>query len=310
MKPVRLAAAQKICRVLPPIISQRMRSWIYSHRLAQRDAFECVVQAQTGSMLKGSTEDFHFYPFSVHGFYDFRNVTVALALASRGDIIIEVGANVGTESVCFADIIGPEGVAHAFEPLPSNIARLQKANDLSKHRNIRVHPCALSNKDTRTHFVVPPVTASGIGHIAQEGETFGQTIEIQVMRLDSLKQEIGQAKLIFVDIEGEEVKFLEGARKYLQDFRPALVLEASPQLLKRAGSSVHALFQTVAGYGYGIYRIGRLGLHQAEPDEQSRAANWVCLSENREVLATRISQWILRCATLPCVSGLNPLSRG
>ena len=44
-------------------------------------------------------------------------------MTNNGDVILEVGANVGTETVSYADIVGPDGIVHAFEPVPSNVSR-------------------------------------------------------------------------------------------------------------------------------------------------------------------------------------------
>lgn len=144
MKPRRLTVAQKACRYLPPIISQRVRTWLYSYESAKQDDFTLIARALTGSRLEGTTKDVHFYPFCIHGYYDWRNSAVALALASKGDTIIEIGANIGTETITFADIVGARGVVHAFEPLPSNSERLRRAVELSRYKNIVVHECALS----------------------------------------------------------------------------------------------------------------------------------------------------------------------
>lgn len=66
--------------------------------------------------LKVDSAIFHFYPFIFHGFYDWRNIAVCSAVCGAGSSIIEVGGNVGTETVCFADIVGREGHVVALEP--------------------------------------------------------------------------------------------------------------------------------------------------------------------------------------------------
>ena len=296
--------------MLPPIISQRLRRLLYPYDLAQHDNFSCIVRAQTGSLLEGSTNDFHFYPFSIHGYYDWRNVAVALALTNNGDVILEVGANVGTETVSYADIVGPDGVVHAFEPVPSNVSRLRRACDLSEYKNIVIHGCALSNRIGQTEFVLPPEYSSGTGHIAQEHEDNpGETIQVPVMTLDSIHEEVNRANLICIDIEGEEVAFLDGAENYLKACRPHLVLEASPVLLERASVTMNDLYERLKNLGYSMYRISRFGLCTVDPNVQSKPGNWVCLSHSQKALADRISGYILRCALLPCVRGVNPLTQ-
>ena len=152
-------------------------------------------------MLEGDTIDFHFYPFSIQGYYEFRSVAIALALAAPGDTVIEVGANVGTETVSFSDVVGPRGTVHAFEPLPSNAHWIQRAVELSRQKNIILHESALSNFSGCASFSVPPERSSGTGHVLGDGDAAARTIDVQVTTLDALSKEIGGATLVFVDIE-------------------------------------------------------------------------------------------------------------
>ncbi len=273
-----------------------------------------MARALTGSLLEGSTGDFHFYPFSIQGYYEWRNVAVAAALAAEGDTIIEIGANVGTETVCFADLAGPKGRVHAVEPLPSNVAALRRAHELSGHRNISVHALALSHQSGQVDFAVPPEHASGIGHIAGANEeSVAEKIRVQCVTLDSLMPQIGPAQIIFMDAEGEELNILRGGDRYLRAFRPHLVLEASPRLLQRAGCELSDLHRTLDDLEYAVYEITRFGLKPVEPAGQSKwrktTRNWLCLGKDRSALAGRIRRNILRSALLPCLPGLNPLAR-
>lgn len=309
-KPTRLTIAQALCRRLPPMFAQRLRSLIYPYNLAIRDNFTCVARALTGSMLEGTTADFHFYPFSVQGYYEWRNVAIAAALVSEGDAIIEIGANVGTETVCFANLAGPEGRVHAVEPLPSNVAALRRANELSELKNITVHTCALSNRSGHADFAVPPSHASGIGHIIGRGENSpSEIIRVPCATLDSLTPEFGPARIIFMDVEGEEVNILRGGASYLREFRPHLVLEASPKLLRRSGYELHDLRKTLEELGYDVFEITRFGLKPASPGAQRGTRNWLCLGKNQNALFNKARRSLVRAAWLPCLPGLNPLAR-
>src|SRR5687767_4555753 len=234
-KPLRLAIAQLLCRRFPPFISQKMREAIYSGHYGRTDNYSCAARAQTGSVLEGVTSDYHFQKFCVNGFYDWRNIALCLAVASRGDTIIDVGANIGTETISFADIVGPAGKVHAIEPLPAHVQTLRRANESSRYKNIAVYPYALSSSEGVASFIPPPVHHNGVGHLAwQSSDDSTKAISVSVRTLDSLSTEkrIGPARLIVTDLEGEEVNFLHGARQYIGEHRPYLLMEAAPPLLK------------------------------------------------------------------------------
>lgn len=309
--PRRLRLAQHLCRWLPPIMSMRLRSVVYPQKMAFQDDFPFTVKSQTGSQYSGRTSDFHGYPFSVHGYYEWRNWALAAAVCAPGDTIIEIGANVGTETVGFRDIIGDSGKVFAFEPVPANLEALHHLVVLNRWRNVHVQPLALGDAECRLSFVLPPHKhASGVGHLAVGQETNpAQTIEVQCQRLDTLINDIGPAKAIFCDAEGAETMILRGAQEYLGQHKPALVLEASPKLLVRAGSNLVQLHETLHSFNYVAFAVGRFGLSRVVDFKNSNAGNWFCVHNSMIRLARKCSASIARCGLLPCLRGLNPLCR-
>lgn len=169
-KPFRLALAQKVCRPLPPLISQRIRTFIYPQKCAFEDDYEFEVRALTGSRFRRRTGDFHGYPFSVHGYYEWRNWAIALAVCSPRDRIIEIGANIDTEMVGFADIVGRKGCVYAFEPFPDNVRAIQTNVTLDGLNHVTVFAVAVGAADGQIQFVAPPDKhASGVGFVTHTG---------------------------------------------------------------------------------------------------------------------------------------------
>ena len=309
--PTRLAIAQRLCRVLPPVLSMRLGSLLYPQAQAFADDFRFTVRAQTGSSYSGRTSDFQGHPFSIHGYYEWRNWALASAVCSTGDTILEIGANVGTETVGFRDIVGNSGRIVAFEPVPGNLESLRALIDLNRWANVEVLPIALGESDAPLAFALPPHKhASGVGHFVTSTEGgSAHTIEVQCRRLDSLIEEIGPAMAIFCDAEGAETMILRGGRRYLSRYQPIVVLEASPKHLARAGSSLTELQGTLESMGYQAFAVRRFGLQRVTDLMQPSTSNWFCVHESASRLVARSSASIARCGLLPCVRGLNPLRR-
>lgn len=302
--------AQTLCRRLPPCVSQRLRNLIYPYEVAFRDDYHFVTRAITGSLCCGTTRDMHAYPLSVHGFYEWRNLAIALTTVSAGDIILEIGANVGTETIGFSDLVGPGGKVYAFEPLPLNVRALRALAGMSRHNNILVETIALSDRAGSLQFTVPPEDRSGTGHILQAGEEGSpETVEVECMTLDAYAARgIPHCKMVFIDTEGEEVRILRGARSFLGRCQPFLVVEASSRNLQRCGFGIRDLYTEMTSLGYHPYAVGRFGLLRVEgPQEQE--CNWLGLYGDDPELARRLSRRLCRCFLAPCVSGLNPLVR-
>lgn len=308
-KPFRLALAQKICRPLPPLISQRVRTVIYPQVLAFRDDYEFEVRVLTGSRSTHRTSAFHGYPFSVHGYYEWRNWAIALAVCSSGDHIIEIGANIGTETVGFADIVGKEGRVYAFEPFPNNVKALQEIVTLNGCDQVIVLTQAVGAIGGKVKFVCPPDKhASGIGFVSRaDSAGDGPVIEVECVTLDSLQQTLGPCRAIFIDAEGAEVDIMRGGTSYIREFQPVIVCEASPKNLHRAHLGLRDLHEAITALGYKAYRIGRFGIRDAVLTT-SHAANWLCIPLSQQHVLASVRRMIRWCGFLPCIPGLNPMT--
>jgi FkbM family methyltransferase len=298
-----------VCRWLPPILAQRVRCWIYPHTAAMRENCELRVRAVTGGCFVGRTGDIHAYPMVVHGYYEWRNVAICAVVCRAGDTVVEVGANIGTETVSFADLVGVEGRVVAYEPDAVNFAALERLAELNGWRHVELQQCAVSAEDGEVWFAATPSREmSGIGHVVR-GQEAGATVKVRSIRLDTaLEGRAAPVRAIFMDVEGHEVAVLRGAKEVLRRDRPVVVLEASPQLLKRNGWTLGDLAGELKGAGYEFWAIGRFGLQPAELGTR-HAGNWLCLPEERRELAHEIQRMLRRAALLPMAAGVNPLAR-
>ena len=63
-----------------------------------------------------------------------------------GDVVFDVGANLGFTSLHFADLVGPQGKVFAFEPDPELANRLYKVRDLNSLPQLVVRREAVSRE--------------------------------------------------------------------------------------------------------------------------------------------------------------------
>lgn len=313
MKPFRLSIAQAICRYLPPLIGHKTRRWIYPQPTAFADNYAYTTTAQTGSPFTSTTADFHGYPFAACGYLNWRAWALALAVCAPGDTIIEIGANIGTETIGFADIVGPQGRVYAFEPLPANVQALTRALEQHRYDNVIVFPAALSDKNETVYFKTPGSRhLSGVGHIVNDAAPRSiDTIEVTCHTLDSLQDEIGPAAFIFIDAEGAEHSILNGGRAYLRDHDPVLVLEAGAKQLAHYGLTPHDLYTQLASLDYAVFDIARFGLTPVAAESFKPAtSNWLGVPRARRAsILPRARRYLRLSGWLPCLPYLNPLTR-
>lgn len=309
--PLRLRLARRVSWSLPPIMGPRIGKALYTRSRAFQKGIQYALPSRTGAIFVGNTGEFHGYNMYISGFNDWRNVAIARALCCPGDTIIEIGANVGTETIGFREVVGLEGRVVAFEPLPSNLTRLHNIIEQNQWNNVSVYPLALDCQIRVAHFLVPPDQNSGVGHLNYAtADPPANAVQTKCVTLDSLEPEIGGARLICSDTEGAETAVFEGARAYLLRHRPAIIVEASPKALNQAGSSLSELLSTFSAADYSAFTIGRLKTSPGVNLHQSRTCNWLCLHRTQIACARRCSQLIFWGAVLPFFCGFQPLSQG
>jgi FkbM family methyltransferase len=302
---MRYQTAKAICSVLPPLVAQRVRDILYPRETAYQSASAFSIRSVTGSEFRGRMNDFHEYPFSMHGYFEWRHIAVARAASPAGSTIVEVGANVGTETVGFLDVVGPRGRVHAFEPDQSLVARLQSNLAGADTRALTVHDVALSHEDGEAFFVTTShSTASGSGHLTDTGAA--GMVKVRLRRMDDVLTN-DDVSAIFMDVEGAELRVLRGAERILAAKRPVIVLEASEVLQARLNSSLRDLRAFLVAHGYSIFEVARYGL-RAIGSQPPAASNWACIPDEKPDLKRKIDRSILLCGVLPPLRHVSPLA--
>ena len=306
MKPPRYLLA-RTCRFLPPLFARKASRRIYPGSLAREDGLDFEVRAQTGSRFLGNTSDSLGHGFSLVGYNEWRLWAVARALSSPGDTIVEVGANIGTETVGFSDIVGNAGRVVAFEPLASSVATLERALSHARHRNVEVLPYAVGARAESIRMAVPAGFPSRAQVVAEEEEGSTITVEAESVTLDSMEDTLGRVRLLFVDAEGSEVNVLRGAESVLSGSKPDIVIEANPKSLEELGFTAAELREELVGHGYEIAKLERLRVSPVTATEFPGYQNWVCVQDARHL--EKLERFMRVCAVAPNLPLLHPLRR-
>ncbi len=139
------------------------------------------------------------------------------ANVSAGDLVLDVGANIGNHTLYLAAIA--ECKVISFEPNASLIEALRRSvqiNQLSER--VTLMPYGVGHTAGRGHFAA-----------LMEENLGGQSIEIgegdiRIVALDELELP-GRVRLIKVDVEGMELPVLQGAAGLIEKDRPLIYVE-------------------------------------------------------------------------------------
>ena len=294
---------QSICILFPPILSQSIRNFLFPITKARNLKLDFSKKSITGSVFHGNTLDDHSYRFAIHGFFDWRNIIIAnrCIKESLGDIV-EVGANVGTETISYCDLVASKAKVHAFEPLPDNIIALTELSE--QLNNLIVYPKAISNKVATVHFQLPPIHESGIGKIIKNEPVQDGTdsLMVETLPLDFYIEDFKNVCLISVDTEGHEPLVLEGAYNVISRFRPAVIIEVSPKLLRKySNSKPQDILQYFIELDYSCFIIGRATLRGVDKFclDTKKAQNWLCIPSEKADISKKINNDLFIRAFVP-----------
>lgn len=172
-----------------------------------------------------------------------------------GATVLDVGANIGTHTLFFANRVGSSGAVYSFEPQPT-VFRILTTNLLLND----LHWChaieaAVSQEagsgwlpsydhHKERNYGAIPLNAHNPGVPIFPGEMENR-VTVRTVSIDGLG--LKRCDLIKIDAEGMELEVLEGASSTTQRFRPVIYAENnSPE---RSKSVLAWLFQ----HGYRVW---------------------------------------------------------
>lgn len=148
-----------------------------------------------------------------------------------GDVVVDVGANVGQIAAIAADCVGTSGRVFVVEPNPSLAARLRGLADRNPLKNIRVLEMALGEEEGELPFYIScshPYSTLDPNYLPSY--PVARVVTVKMSTLDRLvSQHVGgnRIRLLKIDAQGYENRILRGAVSTLAKHPPeVIVLEA------------------------------------------------------------------------------------
>lgn len=138
----------------------------------------------------------------------------------RGWTVLDAGANIGYYTVKASKMVGKRGRVVSVEPYHENHELLLQNLELNSCSNVQVVKKALTDYNGSTRLYLG--TDSGHNTLLG-GSVFatGEWENVDAVTLDTLLRELGieSIDLAKIDVEGEELNLLEGARESLTEGR-------------------------------------------------------------------------------------------
>ena len=159
-------------------------------------------------------------------------LSLMLKFIMEGDVVFDIGANIGAFTVPFSKKVGKFGEVYAFEPQKLIYDVLQDNVNKNNLINTRVYNVGVGEKEEELEL--NDIDYSKVGNFGgvsfkYESSSFTKNIKnkkykVKLTNLDKLI-EIKKCNFIKMDVELMELDILKGGRKFLKKFRPILWIE-------------------------------------------------------------------------------------
>lgn len=179
-----------------------------------------------------------------------------------GQDVLDIGANIGYMALAYAVML-PGSRIQAFEPSPQNYGYL--VSNTLNFPSIVPQSVGLHHERARCTLRMPSESQNarmnsseyrnpGLLSLYGEGEVISADVEL--LPLDEWvkgydrRDRIGFIK---IDVEGNELNVLRGAKAFLAQHGPAVEVEANPATLSMTGETRKHLVDFFAELGYGAW---------------------------------------------------------
>ena len=198
------------------------------------------------------------------------------ASVRAGDVVYDIGANVGDVSEFMARLVTPRGLVVAFEPVWSTYVELCRTVQQSEYllgATVVTLPCGLSETDGIAKIAMPS-GASGLASlrpISAWSELRRQRpveeFTCEFRRLDSLREEknLPEPQFMKIDVEGAELLVLQGARHLVSTAQPLMLIEVFAPWEASFGYTPWEVLSMLRGWGYQFFFACPEGLVEYEP---------------------------------------------
>jgi FkbM family methyltransferase len=170
------------------------------------------------------------------GMYERAKMCRFAASLSAGNVVFDLGANVGLYSLLASERVGPTGKVFAFEPLARNLRFLKVHLELNEVTNVQVVEKAVSDSSGTARF--SESQSASMGRLSGEGTVAVQTVTVD----DFLRLGAPAPRCVKIDVEGAEARVLVGARETLAKHGPTVFVAIhSRSLHRRCTDELHTL---------------------------------------------------------------------
>jgi FkbM family methyltransferase len=157
-------------------------------------------------------------------------------LVRPGQVLFDIGANVGYYSILGSRLVGERGAVVAVEPAIRNLYYLYRHVTLNQSKNVLIIGSACSDQiglakfSNAENFALGHLDLGGTG--GEDDARFGEAL-VPIVTIDAISDKLGRdPDIIKIDVEGAELSVLMGAEKTLNRKKAVILLSVHSDRLR------------------------------------------------------------------------------
>lgn len=150
-------------------------------------------------------------------------------LAGQGDVVLDIGANIGYYALIWSGLIGESGRVYALEPVTNNFKLLKTNIELNRAGNIEAYNLAAGSENKRDYINVAS-RGNISSFIAHDRFSFQGRQEVEIVRIDDFLKSRRPPSIVRMDVEGYAGEILKGMEETLVSSVKYLLIETHPWL--------------------------------------------------------------------------------
>ncbi len=179
----------------------------------------------------------------------------------EGDLAIDIGANIGHETLQMALVTGKTGLTLSFDPNPYVYKILEKNSQLNTDKtNIATFNCAITNKEEEFYYHSSEATFSNGGISVDRKSKHGKYTfphKIKGIVLESFLEKnyphyLEKLKLIKIDTEGYDKEIIKSISNLLTKYQPVVITEC---FFRNTSEERYEQYNVLKAIGYSLYYV-------------------------------------------------------
>jgi FkbM family methyltransferase len=243
--------------MIPDPLRRNIRVTEFDLKYGSRKTYEVNI---SGKKIRFSTRDSYskrwFFPRYENEVHEPGVTYIFAEIATGAGGIIDVGANLGWFT-CIGALLS-EGDVWSFEMDEENVERLRRNVRLNDAADkVEIVKAAVGEESGTVVYQKRPNTAGAQHSLGAKKKTSHDQVDVEVelVPLDKFAETWNTIDLLKIDVEGAELRVIQGADGIIGKHNPDIIVEVHPTRLLKSDGSAQEVAQFLARREYQVHEI-------------------------------------------------------